>query len=114
MLTEKNKRKSLRRPVRYTAWIALKPDELRGCVLSDISDTGARIGVDNTENIPDRFVLYLSKHGTARRACTVVWREPRQLGVSFMTRPTVGERDKLTPKTAGDVASPPLAPDESA
>lgn len=73
----KDKRKSVRRPIRYTAWVALKDNELHGCVLGDISDTGARIDIDESKEIPDEFTLWLSSTGTARRVCKVVWRKPR-------------------------------------
>ena len=38
--------------MRYTAWIALEGDELHGCVLSDISDTGARLDIDDVQADP--------------------------------------------------------------
>jgi hypothetical protein len=79
----KDKRKQRRRPIRYTAWLALAADELAGCELSDISDTGARIDVEDTSKIPDRFFLFLSATGAARRKCSVIWRKPHQLGVKF-------------------------------
>ncbi len=82
----KDKRKSLRRPMRYTAWVALAPDQLHGCVLSDISETGARIDIDDSKTIPDQFMLLLSSNGAARRKCRVVWRKPRQIGVKFERR----------------------------
>ena len=56
------KRKSRRRPLRYSAWMALDNDKLHGCVLSDISDTGARLDVEETNAVPDRFMLLLVRH----------------------------------------------------
>ena len=102
-----DKRKAQRRPMRYTAWIALEPGKFHGCVLSDISDTGARIDVEDTKIVPDRFPLFLSRNGRARRVCTVVWRKPNQIGVTFATRLAAADRAKLVPKTDGDMASPP-------
>ena len=43
---QKDKRKSRRQPLRYGAWMALDNEKLHGCVLSDISDTGARLDVE--------------------------------------------------------------------
>ena len=97
----KDKRKSMRRPMRYTAWVALEADQLHGCVLSDISDTGARIDVDETKTIPDQFMLLLSSNGSARRKCRVVWRKPRQIGVKFERRLADGEQASLVPKLDG-------------
>ena len=75
-------RKSRRRPVSYTAWIALTSGP-HGCVLSDVSETGARIAVEDGDTVPDTFVLLLDGNGSARRTCDVVWRERFQIGVRF-------------------------------
>jgi hypothetical protein len=94
----KDKRKALRRPVRYTAWVALEDKQLHGCVLSDVSDTGARIDIDETKMIADHFTLFLSSNGSARRKCKVVWRKPRQIGVTFEQRLNEAEHATLVPK----------------
>jgi hypothetical protein len=78
-----DKRKAQRRPIHHSAWLALSAGEFRGCMLSDVSDTGARINVEDAETLPDRFFLLLSKTGAARRVCRVVWRKSSQLGVRF-------------------------------
>lgn len=103
-----DKRKSTRRSVRYTAWIVREGDELYGCALFDISDTGARIDVMDSKCVPDRFMLMLSGNGKARRACRVVWRKPRQIGVKFEKRLAADDRARLVLKF--DEA--PLAPSE--
>ena len=105
-----DKRRAARRLMRYTAWIAVAPGKLHGCVLSDISETGARIDVENSEIIPERFPMFLSRNGAARRVCTVVWRKPKQVGVTFATRLAAADRAKLVPATEDDVAAPPLVP----
>jgi len=79
----KDKRKSLRRPIRYAAWVVLEDKELHGCSLSDISTSGARLDIDDSKTIPDSFTLLLTSNGAARRHCRVVWRKPRQIGVTF-------------------------------
>jgi PilZ domain len=102
----KDKRKSLRRPIRYSAWVALEADMLHGCVMSDISDTGARLDIDDSQIIPDDFTLLLTSNGSAHRKCHVVWRKPRQLGVTFERRAADGVT--LVPKSdaAGGGAPP--------
>ena len=82
----KEKRQARRRPLRYTAWVALTANQRHGCVVSDVSDTGARIDVQDSKTIPDHFVLMLSSNGAARRFCRVVWRKPTQMGVKFEPR----------------------------
>ena len=84
--------------MRYTAWLALEADQLHGCALSDISDTGARIDVEDSKTVPDNFLLLLSGNGKAKRKCSVVWRKPRQIGVKFEHRLADAERATLAPK----------------
>jgi hypothetical protein len=97
----KDKRKSLRRPIRYTAWLMLEADRLHGCVLSNVSDTGSRIDVEDAKTIPDYFLLLLSGNGSAQRKCRVVWRKPRQVGVKTTLVP---KRDADTDAAKVDAA----------
>src|SRR5664280_3361598 len=66
----KEKRQARRQPLRYTAWVAVAAEQRLGCVVSDVSDTGARIDVQDSTTIPDHFVLMLSSNGAARRRCS--------------------------------------------
>lgn len=100
-----DKRKARRRPLRYTAWLALKAGQLHGCALSDMSDSGARIEVEDSKIIPDRFVLLLSGNGKARRKCRVVWREERQVGVTFERPLANSERATLVPRLDADMVA---------
>src|SRR5690349_14482357 len=77
------KRRSHRQPMRYTAWVAEKGKPLHGCAVADISESGARLNVEDPDSIPDEFMLVLSRRGDAQRKCHVVWRKPRQIGVEF-------------------------------
>ena len=84
----KDKRKAPRKPMRYSAWVTVD-DKLHGCVVSDISDTGARLDVEDAKIVPERFVLFLSgRNGKARRYCKTMWRAPQQVGVQFEKRVT--------------------------
>lgn len=96
----KDKRKAPRRPMRYTAWIALAPGKLHGCVMADISDTGGRIDVEKADAIPETFMLWLARNGSARRKCHVVWRKPRQIGVAFERAIFDSEQAALVPTLA--------------
>jgi PilZ domain len=53
------------------------------CVVMDISENGARIALDSVDEIPEQFTLLLVSYGHTSRACRVVWRAGRQLGVRF-------------------------------
>jgi hypothetical protein len=99
-----DKRKAVRRTMHYTAWIARKGEPLEGCVLSDISDNGARLDVENPESIPDEFMLFLSSRGTPRRQCTVAWRTEDQVGVKFVSAPPK-TKTKGNPKVQAMIAA---------
>jgi hypothetical protein len=98
----KDNRKSKRRTIRYTAWLVLAADNLQVCALSDISETGARIDVEDTNSLPDHFLLWLAANGSARRTCRVVWRKPKQIGVKFEQRLADADRATLVPRAASD------------
>ena len=76
----------------------LESDRLHGCVLSDVSETGARIDIDESKAIPDQFMLLLSSNGSAKRKCRVVWRKKRQVGVIFERHLADGANATLVPK----------------
>jgi PilZ domain len=90
---KKDKRRGPRRTLRHTAWILAGPDRTYACSLSDVSDYGARIDVEDSQSVPDRFFLLLSERGTVRRTCRVIWREPNRLGVTF-ERPAAAPNKK--------------------
>jgi hypothetical protein len=77
-------RKKPRRTIRHAAM--LRVDKNGGqlpCWLSDISDGGARLMLESDCEIPDQFVLVLTKSGNIRRHCRIVWRKRLILGVEF-------------------------------
>jgi len=67
-----------------------------------MSDTGARLDVEDSKTIPDHFTLLLSGNGKARRQCRVVWRKPNQVGVTFEPRFARRERATLVPALHAD------------
>lgn len=103
---QSDKRKTQRKPLRYSAWITGEGVERIGCVLTDISDSGARIEVENAETVPDHFTLMFTANGGPRRLCKVAWREKGIVGVHFDRRQQVGAR------TRPEVA-PPTVPADS-
>jgi hypothetical protein len=68
----------------YSAW-AHDGDTPHRCVVADISDTGARLEVDDPTKIPDKFTLLLDGPDPQRRTCHVVWRTESEVGVAFET-----------------------------
>src|SRR3954465_12903338 len=87
-----------RTPSRRHAWIACGGSSaLIPCVISDISDKGARITAAHLSLVPDYFALILSRDGDEYRPCRVVWREGGFAGVSFMSRDDATRSDQATP-----------------
>jgi hypothetical protein len=101
MIDGKDKRKDRRQPMRYMAWIALAPNDLHHCLVSDASTSGARIDIKDAEKFPDHFLLFLSNNGSARRICRVVWRNPNQLGVRFERSMAAAEKPATPENGAG-------------
>jgi hypothetical protein len=64
------------------------------CQLSDVSATGARLGVTPRvlAGLPDVFILVLAKQAKVHRRCRVVWRGADAVGVRFSNQPGVRSR----------------------
>lgn len=56
------------------------------CVVTDLSQRGASIAMENADQLPDDFVLLLGASEDMRRDCRVVRRGKLALGVSFRRR----------------------------
>jgi hypothetical protein len=81
-----DKRKGRRQPLTQRAEIARleNGERLADCVVLDISETGARLGVLATADIPKEFVLVVSKAGKVLRRCKVMSSTATELGVAFV------------------------------
>jgi len=78
-------RRKPRRQFHYDASILLDDKSSPcACALADISETGARIVLESERELPERFILLLSRGGEARRRCRVVWRNGLTVGVEFL------------------------------
>ena len=53
------------------------------CYIDDISEAGAPLVLENECELPERFILLLSRKGDARRQCRLVWRDGLTVGVAF-------------------------------
>jgi hypothetical protein len=76
-------RKKPRRAFHYRACIIAADKKPHLCQIADISESGARIVLAQDCELPDQFVLLLSRGGQARRHCRLVWRDGLALGVAF-------------------------------
>ena len=52
------------------------------CTIRDLSTHGACLEVANVAALPSSFELLFGENGLGR-SCTVMWRSPTRLGVSF-------------------------------
>lgn len=81
-----DRRRSRRRVLNRTAKIQAAAGALpRDCLITDISDGGVRLYVDDFD-VPDEFVLLLSGEGLSanERAYRVVWRLGNEIGASLV------------------------------
>jgi hypothetical protein len=78
-------RKDNRNRVDRTAWISVGEGRpLRNCTLIDISDSGAKLALEEeVADIPVIFSLWLSRLGHPRYSCRVVWSHQNKIGVQF-------------------------------
>jgi hypothetical protein len=77
-------RKKPRRQFHYTASILVEgANKPSPCAIVDISASGARLQLESECELPQRFLLLLTKGGEAKRMCHVVWRNGLTVGVSF-------------------------------
>jgi hypothetical protein len=53
-----------------------------GCLISNMSISGAALEITNSEDIPERFSLFF-KTDRMRIPCRVVWRQDERIGVAF-------------------------------
>jgi hypothetical protein len=52
------------------------------CLIRDLSDTGACLGVDSSIGIPESFNLVFDS-GEPSRMCQVIWRKGKRIGIAF-------------------------------
>jgi hypothetical protein len=78
---KRDARKSLQQP----GWITLDGGfAARPCVVQDMSTTGAKITVDDSNVLPGRLRLAFARDARTGRNCEVVWRRGKSLGVKFV------------------------------
>ena len=68
----------------------------RGCLMIDVSQTGARLLIENSLEGLDlkEFFLLLSSTGLAYRRCQLVRVDGNQIGVEFLARKTAKRRSR--------------------
>jgi hypothetical protein len=56
---------------------------LRTCMVSNLSNGGAKLSGLDAKTLPDEFTLCLSASRNSARKCRVIWRKKHELGVEF-------------------------------
>jgi hypothetical protein len=103
------KRGAPRKEIRWEGLIIDHAGSIVGrCVMTNVSVTGAKLAFTAPTDVPDSFVLLLSKNGEVRRQCTVVRRSEMDIRVRFVSSPSTGHEvisylndtlARLAPKT---------------
>jgi hypothetical protein len=80
--------KERRRSPRHSLDLTVHVEVPLLCSLSDVSQTGARLTLDDPSLLPDQFALDMDPR--VRRWCRVLWRTETQAGVQFTDEPKTG------------------------
>jgi hypothetical protein len=79
------KKRDARKSVSQPGWITLDGGfAARQCVVQDVSTSGARITVDDSNVLPSRLRLAFARDARTGRNCEVVWRRGKAIGVKFV------------------------------
>lgn len=77
-------RLSVRRNTAIEAQVVYDGGKSRlGCIIRNLSDTGAKIEVSSVIGVPPNFDLVAPRYRA--KACRVVWRSLREMGVQFLS-----------------------------
>ncbi len=85
MLPFRQKTRPSRRRADKQAWLVADGDfALRPCTVVDMSDTGAKLTVDQSDRLPKHFNLTFSRGSRSGFRCEVRWKRGRSIGVKFV------------------------------
>jgi PilZ domain len=92
------RRKSLRRHFGYPGQMHFEDGvPPQPCVIIDMSESGAQLGVPADVAVPGEFSLLIGGNSHVRRLCKLVWRTDNRVGVEFRvgvkaSRPSAGQQ----------------------
>ena len=79
------KKREVRKSLRQPGWITLDGGfAARQCVVQDLSNSGARITIDDPNTLPAKLRLAFARDARTGRKCEVVWRRGKSVGVKFV------------------------------
>jgi hypothetical protein len=98
MIPRTEQRQSERNSANTAAVIRLENgDRTIPCLVSNLSEGGAKLVVGEPEQLPSEFILFLRPNSPVGRRCKVIWRIGDKIGVRFdsvadFSRPRHGAR----------------------
>jgi PilZ domain len=79
------KKREARKSLHQPGWITLEGGfAARQCVVQDMSSSGAKITIDDSNVLPARLRLAFARDARTGRNCEVVWRRGKVLGIKFV------------------------------
>ena len=80
-----DKKRAARKSVSQPGWITLEGGfAARQCVVHDMSITGAKVTIEDSNSLPAKLRLAFSRDARTGRPCEVVWRRGKSVGVKFV------------------------------
>jgi hypothetical protein len=80
-----NRRREARKSLQQPGWITLDGGfAARQCLVHDMSPSGAKIGIEDTNTLPAKLRLAFTRDARTGRSCQVVWRSGNTVGVKFV------------------------------
>ena len=79
----RERRNTARSRILKVAKVILGTSSVIDCVVRNVTNTGARIHIPNTVDLPEAFDLTFDG-GYSFRSCRVVWRSITETGVQFI------------------------------
>jgi PilZ domain-containing protein len=79
------KKRETRKSLRQSGWITFEGGfAARPCVVQDMSTSGAKITIEDSNSLPAKLRLAFSRDARTGRACGVVWRRGQTVGIKFV------------------------------
>lgn len=79
------KKRETRKSIQQKGWIMLEGGfAARPCHVMDLSASGAKIMIDDGASLTSKFRLGLSRDAKNARACEIVWRRGKTVGLRYV------------------------------
>jgi len=80
---ESESRRHIRRRVSIPAWLETSSGKPIPVTLANVSEEGAQLCVSPDFALPAIFVVHLTRDGTVKRGCRILWQKADRIGVRF-------------------------------